>query len=123
MRFGKEIVDDVVILVPGRVLAETEALELELYRLIEEKQAKIVLDLGNTEIIASPAIKAFEKVEIRARESGIILCFCNVDHLAAIPAIFWIIRKFRVYGTREECLRVLQLARADVPVRPRRPVS
>jgi anti-anti-sigma regulatory factor len=123
MRFGKEIVDDVVILVPGRLLAETEALELELYRLIEEKRTKIVLDLGKTEIIASPAIKALEKVDAKARENNIILCFCNIDHLAAIPAIFWIIRKFRVYGTREECLRVLQLARADVPVRPGRLVS
>ena len=120
MRFGKESVEDVVILVPGRVLAETEALELELYRLIEAKQEKIVLDLGNTEIIASPAIKAFESAENKARERGLILCFCNIDHLAAIPAIFWIIRRFRVYATRDECLRVLRLVR---PVQPRRAAS
>ena len=123
MRFGMESVDDVVILVPGRLLADTEGLELELYRLIEEKRMKIVLDLGKTEIVASPAIKALERVDIRARESGIILCFCNIDHLAAIPAIFWIIRKFRVYATREECLRVLRLAREPVPLKPRRLMS
>jgi anti-anti-sigma regulatory factor len=114
MDLQREQQDDVAILVPGRVIvggSETERLEAALHELMAAGWRKIVIDLHRTHIITSMPIKLLEKLYARARKGGVILCLCSLDHIDQASAIFWLLRQFPYYATREECLRALRFAR------------
>ena len=116
MSLQKETIEDVAVLVPGRLIvggSETDRLESTLYELIATGQRKIVLDLNRTHIITSLPIKLLERVHKKAKESGAIFCLCCLDHIDQASAIFWLLRQFPFYDTREECLQALRFAQAE----------
>lgn len=113
MALQTEFKEDVAILVMERLIvggSETDRLEAALHELVAAGKRKIVLDLHRTEIITSLPIKLLEKLYAKMRASGVILCLCCADGIDQASAIWWLLRQFPYYATREDCLRALRFA-------------
>jgi anti-anti-sigma regulatory factor len=111
-----EHVDDVALLIPGRLLIggpDMDQLESEVERLIAGGQRKIALDMAKVQILASLSIKRLVQLQERTKEAGVAFCLCNADRILQIPAHFWVNRLFQVYATREECLREMAQSRSS----------
>jgi anti-anti-sigma factor len=123
MSLQTTIKGDVVIVSPEGMLMggdETQRLEQDLRGLIAHGKKKILLDLGRTRHLSSPAIGSLVSVHLNAASKGVAFYACNIDkRIESVLAIFKLVEVLNIAGTREEGLEVL--AKVD-PARSAKPV-
>jgi len=103
-----ERVGDVAVVEPSGMLKggkETDDLENGLRKLINDQQGKIVLDLGKTTHMSSPAIGVLASIHTSAVNRGLRLHVCNIerriDHTLTIVKL---VRVLNVFNTRDDAI-------------------
>ena len=103
-----ERVGDIAVVEPHGMLKggkETDELENGLRKLINDQQAKIVLDLGKTTHMSSPAIGILASIHTSAVNRGLKVHVCNVerriDHTLTIVKL---VRVLNVFDTRADAI-------------------
>ncbi len=108
MGIRTEKLNDVVIVQTEGMLKgdrETRELELELRRLLEVPQRKILLDLGKTSHLNSIAIGVVAGVHTSATNRGSHFYVCNIERrITNVLTILKLVNVLHVFDTREDAL-------------------
>lgn len=103
-----ERIGDVAVVEPHGMLRggkETDELENDLRKLIHDQHPKIVLDLGKTTMLSSPAIGILASVHTSCVNRGLQLHVCNIEkRIEHTLTIVKLVRVLYVFGTREEAI-------------------
>jgi anti-anti-sigma factor len=111
MALRTERIGDVVICIPEGMLTggrETDQVENELRRHVQEGQKLILLDLRNTTHLASVAIGMLVGVHTSASNRGLHFAVCNVERrISNTLTILRLVNVLNVYDKREEALEAM----------------